>query len=170
MKRSGLLWLLLIVACGKSAAHRREDVLACSERHTQANLIALCLITDYHWKDNEANAAGRAREREVDSLTAFHEDSLWRVDARQHRQELRQCPGRWPDMASCLQAAGWPRQRADRTADSIWAADWPEHQRQIRSCLARERTANIAACLQLYYRWTADRALKANDSVRYQAH
>ncbi len=168
MKRSALLLLLLIVACGKSAAHRREDVLECSERHKQANLIALCLITDHKWPDAEANAAGRAREREIDSTTAWQEDSLWRVEARQHRQELRQCPGRWPDMTSCLQAAGWSRERAQRTADSIWAVDWPEHQRQIRSCLARERTANIAACLQLYYRWTSDRALKANDSVRYQ--
>jgi len=50
----------------------------------------------------------------------------------------------------------------------MWTADSAEHRRQIRSCLARERTANIAACLQLYYRWTSDRALKANDSVRYQ--
>ncbi len=170
MKRSALLSLLLIVACGKSTSHRREDVLACSERHTQANLIALCLITDHHWPEAEANAAGRAREHEIDSLTTWHEDSLWRVDARQHRQELRQCPGRWPDMASCLQAAGWPREQAQKTADSVWAADGPEHQRQIRACLARERTANIAACLQLNYRWTSDRALKANDSVRYQAH
>ena len=168
MKRSALLPLLLIVACGKSAAHRREDVLACSERHKQANLIALCLITDHKWPDAAANAAGRAREREIDSTTAWQEDSLWRVEARQHRQELRQCPGRWPDMTSCLQAAGWSRERAQRTADSIWAVDWPEHQRQIRSCLARERTANIAACLQLYYRWTSERALKANHSVRYQ--
>jgi len=167
MKRSALL-LLLIVACGKSAAHRREDVLACSERHKQANLIALCLITDHKWPDAEANAAGRAREREIDSTTAWQEDSLWRVDARQHRQELRQCPGRWPDMASCLLATGWPRERAQRTADSMWTADSAEHRRQIRSCLARERTANIAACLQLDYRWTSDRALKANDSVRYQ--
>src|SRR2546423_10947633 len=114
MKRSALL-LLLIVACGKSAAHRREDVLACSERHKQANLIALCLITDHKWPDAEANAAGRAREREIDSTTAWQEDSLWRIDARPHRQELRQCPRPWPAMALSPLAPGLPEEPVQRT-------------------------------------------------------
>src|SRR5205809_4257010 len=169
MKRSALLSLLLIVACGKSTSHRREDVLACSERHTQANLIALCLITDHHWPEAEANAAGRAREHELIGFRAAHEDSLWNAAAPQHRQELRQCPGRWRDMAACLEAAGWPQERAVRAADSSWSADSTVHRRQIRACLARERTANIAACLQLYYGWSAERGLRANDSVRAPA-
>jgi len=62
-----------------------------------------------------------------------------------------------------------PEARAVRAADSTWAADSTEHRRQIRACLARERTANIAACLQLYYGWSAERGLRANDSVRAPA-
>ena len=166
MNRPALLSLTLLAACGPSATRRRADVEECSRVHEQAQLIALCLMSDHKWPEAEANAAGRARERELDSLRRSHEDSLWSVAAQRHRQELRQCPGRWRDMATCLEAAGWPEARAQRAGDSAWVADSVEHRRQIRSCLARERTANIAACLQLYYGWSPERGLRANDSVR----
>jgi len=164
-----LLSLVLLAACGPSATHRRADVEECSKLHDQAQLIALCLMSDHKWPEAEANAAGRAREREIISIRAAHEDSLWSAAAPQHRQELRQCPGRWRDMAACLEAAGWPEERAVRAGDSSWSADSTVHRRQIRACLARERTANIAACLQLYYGWSAERGLRANDSVRAPA-
>jgi len=167
--RPVLLSLVLLVACGPSATRRRADVEECSKLHEQAQLIALCLMSDHKWPEAEANAAGHARERELISIRAAHEDSAWNAAAQQHRQEIRQCPGRWRDMAACLEAAGWPEARAVRAADSTWAADSTVHRRQIRACLARERTANIAACLQLYYGWSPERGLRANDSVRAPA-
>jgi len=166
VNRTALLSLTLLAACGPSATRRRADVEECSKVHEQAQLIALCLMSDHKWPEAEANAAGRARESEFIGIRAAHEDSLWSVAAQRHRQEIRQCPGRWRDMAACLEAAGWPAARAQRAGDSAWTADSAEHRRQIGSCLTRERTANIAACLQLYYGWSPERGLRANDSVR----
>ena len=62
MNRTALLSLTLLAACGPSATRRRADVEECSKVHEQAQLIALCLMSDHKWPEAEANAAGRARE------------------------------------------------------------------------------------------------------------
>ena len=87
MNRPVLLSLTLLAACGPSATRRRADVEACSKVHQQAQLIALCLMSDHKWPEAEANAAGRAREGELISIRAAHEDSLWNGAAQRHRLE-----------------------------------------------------------------------------------
>lgn len=165
MKRLVLLLIIVLAAC-KSYARKRTEVARCSDVNTQAQLIALCLVTEHRWKEPAADSAGRARERELDSLRALREDSVWTLDAQRHRRELRECMAMLGEVRDCLLGYGWPEARARRASDSAWRADSAAHRRQIGDCLRRERTANISACLQLYYKWTPERALATNDSVR----
>jgi hypothetical protein len=149
--------------CGKSPEERREEVLECSRVNSQAELIALCLVSDHNWKDSAADAAGAGRAHELDSIRQFQEDSAWNVDRVQHRADVRGCSG-GDQMRECLRSRGWPDARALRTADSLWAADAGRHRDQVRRC-AGQRAAPIASCLVLNYRWSNERALATQDSV-----
>ena len=151
------------VACGTSPEERREEVLECSRVNSQAELIALCLVSDHKWKDPAADSAGAGRAHELDSIRQFQEDSAWNVDRVQHRADIRTCSG-GDVMRECLRSRGWPDARALRTADSAWASDAGRHRDQVRRC-ASQRTAPIASCLVLNYRWGNDRALAVQDSI-----
>ena len=149
--------------CGKSPEERREEVLECSRVNSQAELIALCLVSDHKWEDSAADRAGAGRAHELDSIRQFQEDSAWDVDRVQHRADVRGCTG-GDQMRECLRSRGWPDARALRTADSLWAADGVRHRDQVRRC-ASQRTAPIASCLVLNYRWSNERALAIQDSI-----
>lgn len=160
------LALIALAACS-AEARRQRQVRDCSTVNTQADLIALCLTTEFRWKDAAAAAAGKARERQLDSLRAAQADSLWRLDDARHRAEVRQCPATAGEVSECLQLRfGWPTARAVATADSLWRRDGERHRGQVRDCVRRGRGSNIGACLMLHYRWPSPRALAADDSVR----
>lgn len=154
------------LACGgKTEEERREEVATCSRVNSQAELIALCLVTDHDWDDTSAQRAGTMRAQELDSTRAWQEDSAWHTDSTQHRADVRACSG-GDRMRECLRLRGWPDARALRTADSLWQKDAARHLLQIRTCLNRRREGPLAACLVLHYKWSNERALTTEDSIR----
>lgn len=155
---------LTLAGCSKTERGQAQDVERCSAVNTQAQLIALCLISDYGWNEADADAAAKARESQLDSARAFQMDSIWSMDAAKHREEIRRCPD--AGMVDCLILFGWPEERAAAAAESAWRADAPRHQREVQDCVRRQRGANIASCLMLYYKWPDRRALLTNDSVQ----
>ncbi len=155
---------LALAGCSKTERGQAQDVERCSAVNTQAQLIALCLISDYGWNEADADAAASVRERQLDSARAFHMDSVWSMDAAKHREEIRRCPD--ATMVDCLILFGWPEERAAAAAESTWRAEAPRHQREVQDCVRRQRGANIASCLMLYYKWPDRRALRANDSMQ----
>jgi predicted small secreted protein len=161
-----LMTALTLAGCSKTERGQAQDVERCSAVNTQAQLIALCLISDYGWNEADADAAAKVREHQLDSARAFQLDSIWSLDAAKHHEEWRRCSGDPQRMVECLILFGWPEERAVAAEESAWRADAPRHQRELQDCVRRQRGANIASCLMLYYKWPDRRALLANDSVQ----
>ncbi|MGH7646045.1 MAG: hypothetical protein ACREMR_10730 [Gemmatimonadales bacterium] len=161
---AALVLALAALGCSKTERGQAQDVERCSAVNTQAQLIALCLISDYGWNEADADAAAKVRESQLDSARTFQMDSVWSMDAAKHREEIRRCPA--AGMVDCLILFGWPEERAAAAAESAWRAEGSRHQREVQECVRRQRGANIASCLMLYYKWPDRRALLANDSVQ----
>src|SRR6266566_1463154 len=51
------------------------------------------------------------------------------------------------------------------TADSLWRHDASKHRQEVTSC-TRQRKMQAGSCLQLYYKWSPERALAVDDSIR----
>ncbi len=160
-----LMTALTLAGCSKTERGQAQDVERCSAVNTQAQLIALCLISDYGWNEADADAAAKVREHQLDSARAFQLDSIWTLDAAKHQAEMRNCQSD-PRMVDCLILFGWPEERAAAATEAQWRADAPRHQREVQDCVRRQRGANIASCLMLYYKWPDRRALLANDSLQ----
>ena len=157
---------VLATACFrvKSAAAKRQDVLACSALHPQAPEMALCLETDHHWPTGDAEKAARARQHEIDSTANVRLDSMNRADSAMHRKQIAQCKSD-DDLAACLESLGWTPQLAAAAAESTWHAADAVHRRDLRSCMAQTKMS-VSSCLMLYPHWPPARALKTNDSIQ----
>lgn len=167
MNRSGLIALLAlaaaVAACGKKR-NQRAEVVECSGISLDTKGTTQCLVQLYRWSVADATLAATARHRELDSLKAWKEDSVWNLDASKHRRDLQACRRGADALNSCLLVAGWPLSRVRATAESLWQAELPQHQRELRNCMSR-RDVNLSSCLTLYYKWDSDRALATADSV-----
>jgi hypothetical protein len=154
-----------LAACGPSAATRRQQVKNCSAISLDADGIARCLVAQYRWKEQTAQDAGRRRQHELDSLAAWRQDSAWQVDAKRHREELRQCAEQRGDLARCLEDSyAWDEARATAAFDSVWRDAAAQHRREIRACQGR-RQERLGSCLVLYYKWDWKHALAIDDSI-----
>ena len=167
MKRiSGLLALLAATAllgCGKKR-NMRAEVVECSSISLDPKGTAQCLVQLYRWKVADAQRAATERHREIDSLRAWHDDSVWNLDAAKHRTDLRTCRRGSDPLYTCLLVSGWPVGRVKAANDSVWQAELPQHRRELQACMAR-RDVNLSSCLTLYYKWDSDRAIRTADSV-----
>src|SRR5712692_5244289 len=148
----GVLW-----ACGKSEARKQEEVRKCVGISFDVPGATQCLVLEYKWDSTEAFAAARLREREMDSVAHAKADAAWLTDGAKHRSEMKTCGS--SDMARCLQDNfGWTQARAVAAADSEWSRDAAQHRKQMADC-GRRRGMGAGACLQLYYKWSPERAL-----------
>ncbi len=156
---------LSVVACAKSAAKKAAEVRECSRISMDAKGAARCLELQYKWKPPAALAAATKYQQEQDSVAQSHADSTWRADAARHKQETGQC-AKDPsgEVARCLVGFGWAEARAKATADSLWRLDAPARRSQLVRC-TRQRQMQAGACLQLYYKWSPERALAVDDSI-----
>ena len=127
---------------------------------------AQCLVLQYKWKQAAALSAANKYQQEQDSLAQLHADSTWRAEAARHKREITEC-GKDPsgDMTRCLVGYGWAEARAQTTADSLWSHDVAQHRQEIATC-SRQRKMQAGSCLQLYYKWSPERALAVDDSIR----
>jgi len=157
---------LAAAGCGKSAAKKAAEVRECSAITMDAKGAAQCLVLQYKWKQAEALTAATRYQQEQDSIAQLHADSAWRADAARHRDEVSRC-GKDPsgEIARCLVSYGWAAARANATADSLWRHDAPRHREELTKC-AHNRQIPVGSCLQLYYKWSPERALAVDDSIR----
>jgi hypothetical protein len=155
--------VILVSACSKKVT-RRDEIVECSSISLDAKGTTQCLVQLYRWKVDEATAAAQARAREIDSLRAWHDDSIWGLGAEKHRSDLQSCSRRTEPLKDCLLIAGWPLSRVRAASDSVWNAELPTHRRELQTCMAK-RDFNLSSCLTLYYKWDSDRALATADSV-----
>ena len=157
---------LAMLACGKSAARMATEVRECSAITMDAKGAAQCLVLQYKWKQPAALAAATRYQHEQDSTAQSHADSAWHADVARHTREMADCT-KDPsgDMARCLVGYGWAEARATATADSLWHHDAPAHRQQVATC-TRQRQMQAGVCLQLKYKWTPERALVVDDSIR----
>ncbi len=160
----GITMVVLAAACGKSPAARARDVGVCADT-ADAGRIAACL-RGRGWTPATADSAAVARAAELDAMFARQADSAWREDSLIHTADLARCAGRSGDVDRCLRLAGWPAARATVAAESLWHVDADAHRQQVERCGGNRARSNIADCLMLHYKWTATRALAANDSVQ----
>ena len=158
-----VLGSLAAIACGKKRSTRNE-VVECSSISLDAKGTAQCLVQLYRWKVADAQKAAAARMREMDSLRASREDSVWALDAAKHRRDFQNCNKSPDQVSNCLLVAGWPLSRVQATAESLWTAELPEHRKELQAC-QRKRDMNLSSCLTLYYKWDSDRALQTADSI-----
>ena len=161
-----VLPLAVAFACGKSEAKKRDEVKACSAITIDAKGAAQCLVIQYRWKQHPAELAAIAFKRQEDSAAQVAADAAWRVDAARHRKELESCatdPS--GEVARCLAGFGWTEARATAAADSQWRHDASKHGQELARC-ARVRDMQAGACLQLHYKWSPERALVVDDSIR----
>jgi hypothetical protein len=157
---------LAVVACGKSAAKMAAEVRSCSAITMDAKGAAQCLELQYRWKHRQADSAATAFQRQQDSVAQLTADSAWRTDARRHQKEVEQCatdPS--GEVARCLVGFGWADARAKATGDSLWRHDAPQRRGQVQRCIGQRRM-QPGACLQLYYKWSPERAMAVDDSIR----
>jgi hypothetical protein len=153
------------VSCGKSEATLRHEIKSCSAVTLDAPGISKCLVAQFKWDSSKAAAAGAVRQRELDSISAFQKDSIWKMDEKTHRKELADCAAGGGDLARCLENShGWDEQRAVSVADSLWRREAPKHRSQIQNC-QRQKKSSVGSCLMLYYKWDSKRALALDDSV-----
>jgi hypothetical protein len=165
--KAGLATLLALgaVACGKSEARKMEEVRSCSAITMDAKGAAQCLVLQYKWKQAEALAAATQVQRQQDSIAQAHADSSWQADAARHQKEVRQCADDPSgDVTRCLIGYGWADARAKATEDSLWRHNLSRHREQVLAC-TRQRKMQAGACLQLYYKWSPERALAVDDSI-----
>ena len=164
--RFATLLVPLVLGCGKSEAKKREEVRSCSHITMDVPGAAQCLVLQYRWRKAPAESAAAAYQRHEDSVLQFRADSVWRVDAARHVREIDQCAGDASgDVLRCLLGFGWADRRAQATADSLWRHDAPRRREQLVTCV-RQRKMQAGACLQLYYKWSPERALAVDDSIR----
>ena len=165
MPRTVVAVLLLgLLGCGKSEEKRREEVARCGGLSSDADVIAVCLMTEHKWKERPADSAGKREAFRIDSMRIAQEAMLWNADSERHKAALKTC-AKTNDVRECLLVNhGWPADRATRAADSLWARDGQTHARQIRSCTRAQ--GPVASCLMLNYKWNAARAMATEDSVR----
>jgi len=160
------LCVLAATSCGKSEAKKLAEVRSCSAITMDAAGAANCLVLQYRWKKDQALTAARHFQHEQDSTTQFTADSGWRADAARHEKEIKQCAADPSgDVARCLLGFGWAEPRAKATEDSLWRANAAKHRQEVRSCTGR-KGMQPGACLQLYYKWSPERALALDDSIR----
>jgi hypothetical protein len=157
---------LVLLACGKSAAKKAAEVRECSAITMDAKGAAQCLVLQHQWNQAEALTAATAYQRQQDSISQSRADSSWRADAGRHGKELADC-AKDPsgDVARCLTGYGWADARAAAAADSLWRHDAAKHKNELTTCVV-QRKMQPGACLQLYYKWSSDRALAVDDSIR----
>ena len=159
------LVVLPALAC-KSEARKLEELRACSAITMDAQGAANCLVLQYRRKKNQALAAAQRFQHQQDSTAQVQADASWRADAARHAKEIKEC-GADPsgDMTRCLLGYGWAEPRARATEDSLWRAEASKHRQEIQTC-ARRKDMQAGACLQLYYKWSPERALALDDSIR----
>jgi hypothetical protein len=170
MARTPVWWLALVcvalAGCGKSEAKKLAEVQQCSAITVDATGAAECLVLQYRWKQAEALAAATAYQRQQDSAAQARADAAWRAAAERHGRELRACAADPSgQVVRCLVAAGWAEARARAADDSLWRRDAARHREQLGRC-TRQRQMQAGACLQLYYKWSPERALAVDDSIR----
>ena len=160
--------MVSVLAC-KSEGKKLAEVRECSRITTDAKGLAQCLVLQYKWKPAPALAAATTYQQHQDSIAQSQADSSWRADAARHKRELGVC-AKDPsgDVARCLVGFGWADARASATGDSMWRNDAGPHRQQLSAC-TRQRKMQAGACLQLYYKWSPERALAVDDSIR-RAH
>ena len=165
MPRTVVAVLLLgLLGCSKSDEERRDEVARCGGLSSDADVIAVCLMTEHKWKEGPADSAGKREGFRIDSMRVAQEAAMWNSDSVRHKAALKAC-AKTNDARECLLVRhGWPADRATRSADSLWARDAAAHGRQIRSCSRSQ--GPIASCLMLNYKWNAPRAMATEDSVR----
>jgi hypothetical protein len=166
--KAGLAALAVLPAlgCGKSEAKKLAEVRSCSAITMDAGGAANCLVLQYRWKKDQALTAARRFQHEQDSTAQFSADSGWRADAARHVKEIKQCEADPSgDVARCLLGFGWAEARAKATEDSVWHTNAAKHRLEVRSCTGR-KGMQPGACLQLYYKWSPERALALDDSIR----
>ena len=160
------LCVLAATSCGKSEAKKLAEVRSCSAITMDAAGAANCLVLQYRWKKDQALTAARRFQREQDSTAQSVADSGWRADAVRHVKEIKQCAADPSgDVTRCLVGFGWAEARAKATEDSLWRTNASKHRQEVRSCTGR-KGMQPGACLQLYYKWSPDRALALDDSIR----
>lgn len=163
-KLTGLLALAALVGACSKKRNARAEVVECSSISLDAKGTTQCLVQLHGWKVADAHRAADARQRELDSLKTWHEDSAWSIEAAKHKRDLQNCRKAPDQLNNCLLVAGWPLSRVEATSDSLWRADLPEHHRELQACMSK-RDVNLSSCLTLYYKWDSDRALATADSV-----
>jgi hypothetical protein len=157
--------LLLALAC-KSAAKKAAEVRECSRITMNAGGAAQCLVLQFKWKQAAALTAATQYQRHQDSVAQFTADSTWRGAAARHQKEIALCASDPSgEAARCLTTFGWADARATATADSLWRHDASKHHRELVDCMRRAKI-QAGACLQLYYKWSPERALAVDDSLR----
>ena len=160
------LCVLAATSCGKSEAKKLAEVRSCSAITMDAAGAANCLVLQYRWKKDQALTAARRFQHEQDSTAQVSADSGWRADAKRHGKEIKQCAADPSgDVTRCLVGFGWAEARAKATEDSLWRTNVSKHRQEVRSCTGR-KGMQPGACLQLYYKWSPDRALALDDSIR----
>lgn len=163
-KLSALLAVAVLVsACGKRR-NARAEVVECSSISLDAKGTAQCLVQLHRWKIADAQRAAEERQRELDSLKIWREDSAWGIEAAKHKRDLQNCNKAPDQLSNCLLVAGWPLSRVERTSDSLWNAELPAHRRELQACQSK-RDMNLSSCLTLYYKWDSDRAIATADSI-----
>ena len=154
------------LACGKSAEKKLAEVRECSRITMDAKGAAQCLVLQYRWKPAQALTVATSYQQQHDSIAQSLADSSWRADAARHKKEVGVCeqdPS--GDVARCLSGFGWADARAAATADSLWRHDAPKHRQELTKC-THNRQIQVGSCLQLYYKWSPERALAVDDSIR----
>ena len=160
------LCVFAATSCSKSEAKKLAEVRSCSAITMDAAGAANCLVLQYRWKKDQALTAARRFQHEQDSTAQVTADSGWRADAARHLKEIKQCASDPSgDVTRCLLGFGWAEARAKATDDSLWRANGSKRRQEIQTC-ARRKDMQVGACLQLYYKWSADRALAVYDSIR----
>jgi hypothetical protein len=160
------LCVLAATSCGKSEAKKLGEVRSCSAITMDAAGAANCLVLQYRWKKDQALTAARRFQHEQDSTAQSTADSGWQADAARHVKEIKQCAADPSgDVARCLLGFGWAEARAKATDDSLWRANAAKRRQEVRSCTGR-KGMQPGACLQLYYKWSPERALALDDSIR----
>jgi len=156
---------LALLACGKSVAKKAAEVRECSAITMDAKGAAQCLVLQHKWSQTEALTAATAYQRQQDSLNQSRADSSWRADAGRHARELTDC-AKDPsgEVARCRVGYGWADPRAAAAADSLWRHNAAKHKNELTTCVV-QRKMQPGACLQLYYKWSPERALAVDDSI-----
>ena len=156
---------LALLACGKSAARQAAEVRECSAITMDAKGAAQCLVLQHNWKQTAALHAATVYQQHQDSLNESRADSTWRADAGRHAKEVSACAADPSgEVVRCLVGYGWADARAAAASDSLWRHDVAKHKNERTTCIV-QRKMQPGACLQLYYKWSPERALAVDDSI-----